>query len=105
MRIFPRLTYLQQRLLDLETRFNDKPVVFGVHPNEFIDESNEERNISRRSSNPVAYILQDLVRGKLKVRNLGPAALPIYERLIQFYVNNSYEFTTVKQYVAKRFAQ
>lgn len=105
MRIMPGLTFLQQRLLDLETGMNGKPAVFGTHPNEFIDESSEARKIKRRSSNPISYLLQDLVRGKLKVHNLGPVALPIYEKLIKFYVNNHYEITTVKQYVAQRFSQ
>lgn len=105
MRIFPYLTILQQRILDLETRINGKPVVFGIHPNEFIDESTGERSITRRASNPISYLLQDLIRGKLKVRNLGPAALPIYEELIRFYVSKGYEMITVKQYAAQRFPQ
>lgn len=105
MRIFPKITSLQQRILDLETRVNGKPVVFGIHPNEFIDESTGERTIKRRASNPISYLLQDLIRGKLKVRNLGPAALPIYEKLIRFYVRKGYEMITVKQYAAQRFPQ
>lgn len=105
MRIFPTITSLQQRILDIETKTNGKPVVFGIHPNEFIDESATERVITRRVSNPISYLMQDLVRGKLKVRNLGPAALPLYEKLIQFYVNRGYELVTVKQYAAERFNQ
>jgi peptidoglycan-N-acetylglucosamine deacetylase len=105
MRIFPGLTFLQQRLLDLETRYNAKPVVFGTHPNEFIDERSEARKIARRSSNPISYLMHDLVRGKLKVRNLGPAATPIYEKLIRFYAQNSYKLITIKDYTEERFSR
>lgn len=104
MRIFPQITYLQQRLLDMESRFNSKPVVFGIHPNEFIDESAEERIIKRRSDNVVTYFLTDYLRGKLKVKNLGPPAIPIYEKLLQFYVDKNYIFTTAKDYVNVRFS-
>lgn len=99
MRMFPKLTGLQQRLLDLETQINGKPVVFVTHPNEFIDESSEPRTIKRRSPNPVAYILNDQLRARLKVKNLGPAALPIYEELISFYLRKGYKFSTLRDYV------
>lgn len=99
MRMLPKLTGLQQKLLDLETRLNGKPVVFVIHPNEFIDESSESRTIKRRSQNPVAYALNDQLRARLKVRNLGPRALPIYEKLISYYCKNGYEFSTIRDYV------
>ncbi len=98
LRIFPSLTYFQQRILDVETGFTGKPVVFGIHPNEFIDESASPRAITRRSKNPLGYLLTDLVRAKIKVKNLGPAAEPLYERFIAFYANQNYQFITAREY-------
>jgi peptidoglycan/xylan/chitin deacetylase (PgdA/CDA1 family) len=99
MRMFPNMTKMQQRFLDFESKLNGKPVVFVIHPNEFIDESDEARIIEKRSSNPVEFVLKDLLRAKLKARNLGGKALPIYEELIKFYNKNGYTLTTVKNYV------
>ncbi len=103
MRMFPRLTSLQQKLLHFESSINAKPVVFGVHPNEFIDESNQERVISRRSSNPVTYLLTDYLRANLKTKNLGPKGIAVYEQLIRFYVDKGYSMPTVKDYVMEFF--
>ena len=103
MRMMPGLTSLQQKLLHLESGINAKPVVFGVHPNEFIDESSEERVINRRSSNPIAYLLTDYLRANLKVKNLGPKGIGVYEEFIKFYVNKAYSMPTVKEYVSEIF--
>lgn len=105
MRMLPYVTGIQQRFLDFETGLNNKPVVFVIHPNEFIDESSEERTIKRRSNNPVAYLLSDIVRAKLKVKNLGFNAIPIYERLLQFYIQHDYKFTTIRNYVSEQIEQ
>jgi len=98
MRIMPGITKAQQKLLHLESLTNGKPVVFVIHPNEFIDESDQPRAIKRRSANPIAYLLSDLVRAKLKVKNLGEKAVPIYERLISWYAEAGYEFMTMGEY-------
>jgi len=101
MRLFPSLTGIQQKVLDIETNLYSKPAVFGIHPNELIDESSEPRTIKRRSSNPLAYLLNDLIRARLKVRNLGSQALPLYEKLIRFYNDKGYEMTTLREYAEK----
>jgi len=98
MRIFPFLTSIQKRILNIETNFNNKPIVFDIHPNEFIDESNEKRHLNRRSSNLFSFILQDLIRGKLKVKNLGLPAISLYENEITYFKNKNYKFITVKEY-------
>ena len=99
MRIFPRFTKLQRRFIHWESKRNKKPVVFDIHPNEFIDESNGEiRKIQRRAKNIVSYLLADLVRSKLKVKNLGPKAVPLYEDEIRFYLERNYVFTTIRGY-------
>ena len=103
MRIFPLITSIQKYIVHFESSFiNGKPVVFDIHPNEFIDESNEKRVIHNRSSNRFSYFLQDWLRAKLKTRNLGLKALPLYENKINFYRNKGYKFLTVKEYCKQK---
>ncbi len=98
MRVFPRITSMQRRVLHWEAAFTGKPIVFDIHPNEFLDESAEARVVHRRSKNPVTYLLKDLIRSKLKIKNLGPAAVPLYRREIQFYRSRGYHFPTLRDY-------
>jgi len=98
MRVFPRITSIQRRWLFLEARLTDKPVVFDIHPNEFLDESKEVRVVHRRSKNPITYLMKDVVRSNLKIKNLGPKAVPLYEKEIAFYQERGHRFTTVRDY-------
>jgi peptidoglycan-N-acetylglucosamine deacetylase len=98
MRAFPCLTAIQRRSIHIETTLNGKPVVFDVHPNEFIDESNQPRLIERRSKSYTTYLLKDLLRSNLKGKNLGPGAIHLYELEINFFKNRDYQFTTLKDY-------
>lgn len=98
MRIFPNFTALQRRLMAFETSTNGKPIVFITHPNEFIDESNEERQINKRSKNVISAFLQDTLRTKLKTKNLGPSGIPIYEREIKYFDKHKFKFCTIKNY-------
>ena len=102
MRLFPRMTYLQMLLLNMETKINYKPVVFDIHPNEFIDESNEKRIIHRRSKNIFSYALQDFLRSKLKTNNLGVPCVGLYKSLIHFYIQSGYKILTVKEYCKEK---
>lgn len=99
MRVFPLVTEFQKRILHIETKINKKPIVFDIHPNEFIDESNERRVINKRSKNPVSYFFQDVIRSRLKVRNLGKKAVPLYESQISYFMEKGYKFSTIKNYV------
>ena len=101
LRLFPKITSMQQRLFNLETGMNKKPLVFDVHPNEFIDEHSERRIITRRTSNPIKYLLSDVIRGKMKIKNLGKKAIPLYEDFIGYYADQGYEFLTVGEYVRR----
>ena len=101
MRIFPLLTSMQRKLVHFESFVSGKPVVFDIHPNEFIDESAQERVINRRAKYFVSYLLADLLRSKLKVRNLGSRCEELYEREIQFFIKKHYTFHTIKEYVNK----
>lgn len=101
MRIFPGITRLQRNFLNWETKTNKKPIVFDIHPNELIDESNEPRVINRRSKNPISYFIQDFLRSQLKVKNLGNNAIPLYESQIGFFKKRNYEFCTIRDYSIK----
>jgi len=98
MRINPMMTKVQSAFLDLEQKFNNKPIVFNIHPNEFIDESGEPRIISRRVSNFVSYLLADLLRSKLKIKNLGSNTTLIYKELIDYFYRKNYSFVSMKDY-------
>ena len=102
MRVFPFMTSIQRRFLHLESAYlNGKPIVFDVHPNEFIDESDEQRIIHNRSKNKLSYFMQDWLRAQLKTKNLGKNCTPCFEKEIAFYKKRDYEFLTVKDFCKK----
>jgi peptidoglycan/xylan/chitin deacetylase (PgdA/CDA1 family) len=98
LRMMPRVTRIQSQILNYETNLTGKPVVFNIHPNEFIDESITPRIITRRSDNYVTYLLKDIIRSNLKLKNIGPPAIPLFMNLIDFYREQQYSFTTIKEY-------
>lgn len=97
MRLAPGLNRLTRRVLYCETLCNGRQFVFLTHPNEFIDEPRDSEPIQRRSSNPIAYWMGDVLRHKLKVKNLGEKALPIYGRELAFFQRKGFEFVTCKE--------
>lgn len=102
MRIFPLLTSLLRRGLHWEARLRGKPIVFDIHPNELIDESDETRIVYKRSKNYFNYLLKDVLRSRLKVKNLGPAAIPLYKKEVAFYQERGYHYTTIKDYCKQK---
>lgn len=98
MRIAPGLNRCTRQLLYWETLCNGRQFVFLTHPNEFIDEERETTEIERRAKNYISYLLGDVLRHKLKVKNLGEKALPIYDRELVFFQNKEFEFVTCKEY-------
>jgi len=102
MRIFPTLTAIQRRVMAFESSITGKPIVFDTHPNEFIDESDEIRQINKRSKNFVAAFLQDTLRSKLKVKNLGIKGVKIYEREIKYFDKHEFEFCTIKEFCKQK---
>jgi len=103
MRISPALNRLTRRLLYWETLANGRQFNFLTHPNEFIDEDLETDNIQRRADNYIAYLLGDVLRHRLKVKNLGNKAIPILEKELQFFKNKEFRFITCKDlYLTKK---
>ena len=97
MRIAPGLNRFTRQMLYWEALCNGRQFVFLTHPNEFIDEDQETTEIERRGSNYISYLLGDVIRHKLKVKNLGEKALPIYERELAFFERKDFEFITCKE--------
>lgn len=98
MRIAPALNRITRQLLCLETLLTNRPFCFLTHPNEFIDEDLERSAIERRGTNFISYYLGDVLRHKLKVKNLGRSAIPIFKREIVFFSKNQFKFVTCKQF-------
>ena len=97
MRIAPGLNRFTRNVLYLETLCSGRQFVFLTHPNEFIDEDQETTEIERRGSNYISYLLGDVLRHKLKVKNLGEKALPIFEKELSFFQKKGFEFISCKE--------
>lgn len=98
MRISPGLNRLTRNLLHMETKMNERPFVFLTHPNEFIDEERDQKKIQRRSGNYMSYLLGDVLRHSLKVKNLGKKAIPILEEELAFFKKNNYQLISCSDY-------
>ncbi len=96
MRISPWLNRFTRRLLYWETLANGRQFNFLTHPNEFIDEDRENNEIQRRGSNYFAYLMGDVLRHKLKVKNLGIQAIPILEKELLFFKTKNFNFVSCK---------
>ncbi len=101
MRITPFTMTWLRNALHFENQFNGKPVVFLIHPNELIKEEILNRKTIRRSKNCISYILGDVLRHKIKLRNLGPKARPLYEKEIRFFSEKKYNFITLAEFYKK----
>ena len=72
------------------------PVVFDTHPNECVDITNEPFT-TRRSKNIISYFFSDLLRHRLKLKNLGKNAIPLLDKEIIEAKKNGFQFKTVNQ--------
>lgn len=98
MRIFPNSLLLLRNFLKIENHFNKKPIVFLIHPNELIDESNEETTINRRAKGIISHYMTDIVRTTLKRKNLGEKSVPLYEQHIAYFKKRNFQCVTMKDY-------
>ena len=96
MRISPTLNALTHRLLYWETKNTVKPINFLIHPNEVITEENLHTETQRRASSYIGYLLSDVLRRKLKQKNLGKDALNLFEEEVKYWSNKKYEFRRIK---------
>ena len=101
MRIAPYTTSCLRNILHLENKLNNKPIVFIIHPNELINENVLNKKTIRRSKNYISYILGDVMRHKVKLKNLGNKAVPLYEKEVKFFFEKKYEFLTLSELYQK----
>ena len=97
MRISPVLNKITRYFLYLETKNTTKPVNFLIHPNELIDEESLNLRVERRSENFISYLLADVLRKKLKQRNLGIPARDLFEKELKYWKRKNYNFQTIKE--------
>lgn len=97
MRVSPFLNNITRNLLYFETKNSNKVVNFLIHPNELIEEEKLDEKLERRSGNILKYLLADVLRSKLKVRNLGVPALELYRMELLFWENKNYEFKRINE--------
>ena len=75
-----------------------KGINFLIHPNELITEEDLHLKTEKRASNYISYLLSDVLRRKLKQRNLGEDAVRLFEREIEYWNNKDYQFKRIKDY-------
>ena len=96
MRISPAMNALTRQLLFWETRNTAKVINFLIHPNELIEEINLNLKTENRAGNIISHVLSDVLRRKLKQKNLGLKARDLFEKEIAFWHKNEYQFIRMK---------
>jgi peptidoglycan/xylan/chitin deacetylase (PgdA/CDA1 family) len=94
MRIMPSVIKVIQKMLFHEAK-NGKPIVFLFHPNECLDSTHIERT---KSAQGISSIFRDTIRQKLKLMNMGKAAIKLMEGIIKDAKGCGFEFVSVKHY-------
>lgn len=97
MRISPTITKALRKLLFYESSRTDKPVVFLFHPNECLDVTGEIE-VTRRGSGTIEYIFADLLRHKLKLKNLGEPSIKLLDEVLRSAKEYGFEFISAKEY-------
>ena len=97
LRMIPAFTGILRSMLIFENKFNNKPIVFLTHPNEFIDEKETPRQITKRSKSFLSYLIKDQLKSRLKAKNLGPSAIPLYEKEIKSLSQSGFRFLTIRE--------
>ena len=96
MRISPTMNAITRKLLYLETKNTNKAINFLIHPNEVITEENLHLETQRRASSYIGYLLSDVLRRKLKQKNLGEDALQLFEKEIKYWAEKEYKLIRIK---------
>ncbi len=98
MRVAPNLNRLIEGLLFKEAVNGKKPIVFLFHPVEVID-SFEKAKMKRRARSLPGYIFGDLIRQKLKLKNLGENALKLMDKTLKRAKNAGFDFISMREYL------
>ena len=97
MRISPFILKILQKYLYHESKKTEKPIVFLFHPNECLD-IGDKITTTRRTNNLVEYLFADVVRHKLKLKNLGLVSLKLLDEVLTSAKEYGFEFVSVNEY-------
>ena len=97
MRIAPTFVKFLQKLLFFESKKTGKPVVFLFHPSECLD-FDDKVITTRRTDNIIEYIFADVMRQKLKLKNLGEKSLKLLDAILKSASGYGFEFVNVSKY-------
>ena len=97
MRRSALITKILQKYLFFEAKQNDKPVVFLFHPNECL-EFKGKAIPTRRSTNFFEHLFSDVIRQKLKLKNLGMESLKLLDEVLRSASEYGFEFVTANEY-------
>jgi len=97
MRISPLITKILQKYLFSESKEKNKPVVFLFHPNECLDFKGKAVP-TRRGTNFFEHLFADVIRQKLKVKNLGMNSLKLLDEILTSASEYGFEFVTASEY-------
>jgi peptidoglycan-N-acetylglucosamine deacetylase len=98
LRLMPWPIKVLRHILAIESALTSKPINFLMHPNEFMDEENVPGKVIRRSANFIQYLLADIVRNRLKKRNLGSGAFPMFIHELEFFQRKGFQFMSIGEY-------
>lgn len=101
LRLHPKLSILIRNIFYYESILFKKPIVFYMHPHEFLNGNETLIETNRRVKNYVSFLLADKLRRKLKLKNLGEMAFSLLERELSFFSKNDYNFITIRSYCEK----
>lgn len=103
MRIAPNvLTPLTRGILYRESRRKDTPITFLYHPSEAVQEIEEEYTPQHRAQSKLGYLLSDVLRAKVKLRNLDFRALELLEHELAYWQKRDALFLAVKDSIIKK---
>lgn len=86
MRISPyALNAVTRQLLAWEVKGTNKPINFLFHPSEAVAELSEEAVALHRSESILGHLFSDIIRTKVKLKNLNDNALTLLEKELQFW--------------------
>ena len=97
MRVSPTITRLLQAYLFYESAKTSKPVVSLFHPNECLDK-NGIINTTRRASGTIEYVFADLIRQRLKLKNLGVKSVTLLDNTLRSAKEYGFEFVSAHDY-------
>ena len=89
LRIAPDITFFVLRLLMVESKFSNKPLVFLLHPQELLS---FKKGKNLRDAN----FFSGRIRHHLKLKNLGDDCYSLFYKILDICKKNNINFKTIK---------